>query len=172
MILGCCGSGKTTLANELNRYLNLELIHLDKFYWKPCWIESGYEEWKNAVREFADKDSWIMDGNYSGTIDLRIKRADTIIYLDASTIKCLTRIFNRIIKNYGRVRPEMPDGCFERFDWGFIKFVSSFNRKKREFILKKLSSIESGKNVFIIRKRTDYLKLIEKVKKHSECLTK
>jgi len=116
MVIGCCGSGKSTFSKQLKAMLNLELIHLDQYYWKPHWVESDSAEWSNKVQELANKEAWIMDGNYAGTMKWRIARADTIIYLDRSTLTCLWRVIKRTIQHYGKSRPDMPEGCKERFD--------------------------------------------------------
>ncbi|HZN09425.1 MAG TPA: hypothetical protein VFB65_21695 [Pyrinomonadaceae bacterium] len=44
--------------------LNLEVFHLDKFFWRPGWVESPREEWSQIVTELINRDSWIIDGNY------------------------------------------------------------------------------------------------------------
>lgn len=76
MIIGCCGAGKSTLARKLHAVAGLELIHLDRQYWKSGWIETEPEEWGEKVAGLVAKPNWIIDGNYGGTMDIRIKRAD------------------------------------------------------------------------------------------------
>ena len=87
MVIGCGGAGKSTFSKKLGQLTGLEVIHLDQYYWKPNWEESDKEEWNQLATQLATKPSWIMDGNYGGTMDIRIARADTIIYLDFSTLK-------------------------------------------------------------------------------------
>lgn len=151
MILGCCGAGKSTFAKKLGKLTNLEVIHLDQHYWKPNWTESDPDEWTKVVQTLAQKPAWIMDGNYGGTIDLRIPRADTIIYLDYSTTKCLWRITKRIIKYKGQQRPDMSVGCNERFDLEFYHYVATFNLIRRKSLLKKLEKIQDQKNILIFK---------------------
>ena len=99
LVIGCCGAGKSTFSRKLHNIINLELIHLDQYYHKPNWEEPEKREWEGIVNNLVQKLSWIMDGNYKGTFDIRFKEADTIIYLDYSTLKCLWRVIKRIIKN-------------------------------------------------------------------------
>lgn len=151
MVIGCCGAGKSTLSKKLNSITNIELFHLDQYYWKPGWEETKAEDWQKIVKEIAQKDKWIIDGNYRGTMDLRLERADTIIYLNYSTLICLWRITKRILKYRGQVRPDMPEGCKERFDLEFYLFVSTFNLKRRNKIIEKLDTIKPHKEIIIIR---------------------
>lgn len=151
MILGCCGAGKSTFSKKLHDILGLELIHLDQYYWKPNWTETPKTEWESIVSDLAAKPSWIIDGNYGGTIDIRIQKADTIIYLDYPTTKCLYRVCSRIFKHYGQTRPDMSEGCPERFDLDFLHYVASFNFVKRKGILSKMQKVNKHKNCLVLQ---------------------
>jgi len=131
IIIGCGGAGKSTLARQLGEALGLPVVHLDKLFWRPGWVQVPQEEFDELVRREMEKDRWIMDGNFSRTIGQRLPKCDTIIYLDFSRWTCLWGVFQRILKNYGKVRPDMTDGCPERLDWDFIKFVWNFNKNNR-----------------------------------------
>jgi len=62
--------------------------------------------------------------DYGRTMDIRIERADTIIYLDYSTLQCLWRITRRTWKYFGQERPDMHNECKERFDLDFYHYSS------------------------------------------------
>ena len=151
MVVGCCGSGKSTFSKKLHEINGLELIHLDQHYWKPNWTESPKEEWIKRVKSLSEKPNWIIDGNYGGTMDIRLNRADTIFYLDYSSIRCLYRITKRTLKYYGQVRPDMVSGCKERFDLEFFHYVATFNLTRRKTILKKLNAYKKEKNVYVLK---------------------
>lgn len=151
MIIGCCGAGKSTLSKKLSELTGLETIHLDQHYWKPNWVETNAEEWNTIVQKLAARPSWIIDGNYGGTMDLRIEKADTIIYLDYSTVKCLWRITKRIVKYKGRERPDMPTGCKERFDLEFYHYVATYNLLRRKKLHQLVNRVKGEKQVFIFR---------------------
>lgn len=151
LVIGCCGSGKSTLSKKLQTLLPLEIIHLDQFYWKENWVETKIEDWNKIVFNLAKKPSWIMDGNYASSFDIRFPFADTIIYLDYSTFSCLCRVIKRIFKYYGRVRPDIPKGCKERFDLGFLNYVLSFNSKNRAKIYARLEKAKNTKNVIVLK---------------------
>ena len=151
MVIGCCGAGKSTLAKKLHKRTGLELIHLDQYYWKSGWIESSPEEWTKKVAALATKPKWIIDGNYTRTMNLRLEKADMVVYLDYPTWKCLTRVIKRILRYRGTVRPDMPEGCPERFDWEFLHYVASFNIRKRQSLLKRLNTLRPEQKVMILK---------------------
>jgi len=147
LVLGCCGSGKSTFSKRLAQLTSLPIIHLDQHYWKANWVESTPEEWEPAVKELANGPSWIMDGNYASSLDVRLEKADTVIYLDQSTLKCLWRITRRILKYRGQTRPDMPEGCYERFDLEFYHYVAVFNLVRRKKVLDKINKFKEHKLV-------------------------
>jgi adenylate kinase family enzyme len=160
LILGCCGAGKSTFSKQLQAATGLPLIHLDQEYWLPNWTEPDAQTWRKKVQNLADRPRWIIDGNYGGTLDIRLAKADTVIYLDVLTWKCLWRVAGRVWKYKGKPRPDMPEGCHERWDWAFMHYIASFNVIKRPKILKKLEVISVSKTVLIFKKDrevTDYL---------------
>ncbi|MFK7773640.1 MAG: DNA topology modulation protein [Saprospiraceae bacterium] len=165
MIIGCSGSGKSTFSKKLNELTQIPIVHLDQKYWKPNWTESSEEEWRKTISEVVKKDQWIMDGNYSGTWDLRIPRADTIIFLDQPTYVCLYRVTKRIIANYGKTRPDMTADCPERFDLEFFHYVLVYNLMRRKSNLKKLESWKKEKQIFIFRKEKDIKAFFEDIKR-------
>lgn len=165
LVLGCCGAGKSTFSKRLSEIVGLEVIHLDQHYWKANWVESAPEEWNKEVKWLAAKPSWLMDGNYAGTLDIRIKRADTIIYLDFSTIKCLWRITKRTIKHWGKERPDMPEGCKERFDLEFYHYVATFNLTRRKSLLDKLKTFKEEKEVIILKSDKESHTFLKNIKK-------
>lgn len=152
MIIGCCGSGKTTLAKKLSNKLNLPLIHLDKLNWRDNWQNISKEEFDDLLWAEVVKPTWIIDGNYERTIPLRLKYCDTVIYMDYSRISCLYGVIKRVVMGYGKSRPDMGGYCPERFDFDFIKFVSNFNKNNRKRYYDILSSKEDIQ-VIILRNR-------------------
>ena len=151
LVTGCCGAGKSTFSKKLQSILKLELIHLDQYYHKPNWEEPEKAEWEKIVNSLVQKPSWIMDGNFSGTMDVRIKSADTIIYLDYPTLKCVWRVIRRIFKYHGVVRSDMANGCKEQFDLEFLHFVLTFNSKNRKRFIQKLNLVKDEKKVRVFK---------------------
>jgi adenylate kinase family enzyme len=156
MIIGSCGSGKTALAIRLNEKLNLPVIHLDKEYWKPGWQKPPTEEWEEKQKELVLNPYWIIDGNYGGTFDIRLEKADTVIFLDYNRYICLYRIIKRWLKNIGKRREDMAEGCNEKIDFQFIRFVWRFPVDSRHKIITKLEKYKNlNKLIFKNPKETE-----------------
>ena len=154
LIIGCGGAGKSTLARKLGEKTGLPVIHLDKLFWKPGWVESSQEEIDQKIQEAIAKPRWILDGNFNRTMSQRIARCDTVIYLDFSRFACLRGVAKRILTTYGTVRPDMGAGCPERFDLEFLRWVWNFNKNKRQRYYDMLNSLE-GKQVYILKSRRE-----------------
>ena len=92
-----------------------------------------------------------MDGTYLESLDERIKKSDTIIYLDYSLIKCFFRVIKRVLIDFGKKRSDMAPGCKEEFDLEFLWFVLTFNNKFRKEIIQKLNSVKNKKKVSIFK---------------------
>ena len=153
MIIGCSGSGKSRLARELKERLGLPLIHLDQLWHKDGWKHITREEFDSRLAMALNMDRWIIDGNYSRTIPQRLSQCDTIIYLDFERWECLLGVFQRILLYRGKVRPDMADGCPERFDWEFIKFVWNFNKNNRVMNYTYLAQAKHAKQIVLKNRR-------------------
>lgn len=117
------GVGKSTFAAKLGKKLSLPVYHLDAYYWKPGWIEAEPEKFREAQERIVKTDKWIIDGNYTATADVRLAEADTMIYLELPLGTCLYRVLKRWLANIGRTRPDLGEGCPEKMDWPFLKFI-------------------------------------------------
>ena len=152
VIIGCGGAGKSTLARQLGEKLGLPVVHLDQLWWKPGWVESTPEEFDGKLAVELEKPQWIMDGNFDRTIPARIAKCDAIIYLDFSRFACLMGVLKRVMTTHGKVRPDMGEGCPERFDLDFLKWVWDFNKNKREKNYRLLNEAE-GKQTIVLKNR-------------------
>lgn len=151
MITGCSGTGKSTLAHRLAQKTGLPLIHLDQHYWRPNWVEPSITEWRATISQLILEDQWLMDGNYSGTWDLRIPRAQRIIYLDYPLWITLPRVLKRVLKYYGQNRPDMAAACPERFSLSFLWMIINFRWTRRERHLQGLATAGDHCEVLIFR---------------------
>ena len=153
LIIGCGGAGKSTLARQLGEKLDIPVVHLDKLYWRPGWVHVSPEEFDVLLDDVLKKEAWIMDGNFNNTIPKRIAYCDTIIYLDFSRFACIRGVLKRVITTYGTVRPDMGEGCPERFDWEFLCWVWNFNRDKREKYYRLLNETENVETIVLKNRR-------------------
>jgi len=167
MIMGCGGSGKSTLAKQLSEILGIEAIHLDYHFWSAGWIQPEKEEWLKKQDELFAKEEWIVDGNYTNTIEKRLEKVDTIIYLDFPTWRCLWGICQRRWKYAGKTRPDMAEGCEERIDWVFLKYILTYWKNRAPLIREKFSKIKD-KKVIILKNRKEVNNFLESLKKKNE----
>jgi len=152
LLIGSGGSGKSTLAKRLAAKTGLPLIHLDSIYWRPGWKETPQPEWMATVGRLVQEPEWIIDGNYGGTLDLRLGACDTVILLDTAPWLCLWRVVRRRIVHAGRSRPEMASGCPERIDAGFLWWVATYRFRRLPGILARLTAPQhSGRTLVVLR---------------------
>ena len=160
MIIGCGGSGKSTLARQLGEKTGLPVVHLDKLFWRPGWVNLTREEFDVVHNAAIEEKKWILDGNFDRTMEPRIRRCDTVVYLDFSRIACLCGVIKRILTTYGKVRPDMGDGCPERFDLEFLQWVWNFNKNKREKNYRLLEQY-GDKRIYILKNRKQVKEFLE-----------
>ena len=153
LIIGCGGAGKSTLARQMGEKTGIPVVHLDKLFWKPGWVERTPEEFDPLLKQELEKDTWIMDGNFNRTMPQRIQRCDTIIYLDFSRMACLMGVLKRVLTTYGTVRPDMGEGCPERIDWNFLKWVWNFNKNKRQRYYRLLNEAPHAETIVLKNRR-------------------
>lgn len=152
MIIGCGGAGKSTLARQLGEITGLPVTHLDIEHWHPNWVATPKEEWRRKVEELVQQDRWIIDGNYTGTLPIRMAAAETIIVLDYPWWLCLWRVLKRQIIYRGRTRPDLTPGCIEQLDREFLKWVCiDFPRRSRPRLLGLLEEYREGRQILIHR---------------------
>lgn len=138
LVIGISGAGKSTFARKLAQRTGLPLIHLDREFWHPGWTITPRDEWRARVAELARREAWIMDGSYGASLDIRLPRADAVVWFDYPRLRCLRRVAWRIATTYGRVRPDLAPGCPEQIDWEFLRYVWDFNAKSRPQIVRAL----------------------------------
>ena len=160
MVIGCGGAGKSTFARKLGEKTGLPVVHLDQIWWEPGnWQHLTQEEFDVRLMAELQKPRWILDGNFNRTMELRLGYCDTVIYLDYPRLVCLKNWIGRVIKNWGRHRPDMTEGCNERFDLEMARWIWNFNKANRHRYHEILSRAE-GKNVIILKNRRQIQKFL------------
>jgi len=154
VVIGSGGSGKSTFSRRLGEILKIPVVHLDKLFWRPNWESTPKDEWLNIVQREVDRDSWIMDGNFGGTREMRLRAADTIIFLDLPRWLCMYRILKRTLLYRKGKRPDMAEGCHERLDLEFILWVWNYPSSGRVRVLADLGRF-AEKKVFVLKTSKD-----------------
>lgn len=150
-IIGGCGTGKTTLAENLSKALNLPVYHIDGIHHLENWQIRDKTERDKIILEKVKEPKWIIDGTYMSTLEERIKNSDLTIYLDYSTFSQLKGVLGRFAKNHGKEKKEIP-GCKEKMSLEFIIWVLNWRKNKRDKILAQLKNINTNK-VLIFKNR-------------------
>jgi adenylate kinase family enzyme len=131
IVIGPCGAGKSTASHRIATALGLPIYHLDKLHWSAGWVEGSKDELRAALAPIVASDCWLIDGNYGSTMEARLKRADTVVYLDYPITLCLWRAAQRVWFYRGRSRPDMAEDCPERFNFEFFWYIANWNRHAR-----------------------------------------
>lgn len=146
LIIGISGAGKSTLARKLAEKINCPLLHLDQIWHQTDYSEDAQKELIAQVESFmTSNDSWIIDGNYGGSLPSRLKEADKVIWLQNGRLSSIWRVIRRSL-NFRKdrtSRPEMPDQFTEKFDKDyleFLKFVWDFPKESQVRIEKSLEN--------------------------------
>lgn len=153
LVIGCSGGGKSTLARKLGAKLGIPVVSLDGIWWQPGWVPLGHEKFRPLVEKMVEAESWIIEGNYSDTFPLRLARADTVIWIDRPRLMSFARAFGRFLKLRGTVREEMGEGCPEKFDLEFARYIWTYNRA----VAPRMAAMirEHGSHADLIRLRND-----------------
>lgn len=152
LVIGSAGAGKSTFARKLGEKTGLEVIHLDKLYWKPNWVETTDKtEWRRILAEILKGESWIIDGNYGDTMEMRLEASDTVILLDFSRYVCIWRALKRVFLYRNATRPDMAEGCNERFDWEFLVWIWNYPKRSKPKVEARLKRVEKEKTIIRLK---------------------
>ncbi|MFI2711981.1 topology modulation protein [Micromonospora sp. NPDC018662] len=127
-IIGCGGSGKSTVARQLASILDAPLTHLDATYYDEHWNPLPQDEFAAQQEKLVAGERWIIEGNYAGTLPIRLAAADTVIFLDLPAVTCLWGIAQRRWRYRGG---QHQDGVYDRITWNFVRYVLGYRRTMR-----------------------------------------
>lgn len=162
IVIGCPGAGKSTFGRKLHDATQIDLYHLDAIYWNKDCSHITREELIEKQKEIFEKDSFIIDGNFKSTLELRIKEADVVFLFDLPTDICIQGA-----KNRKGNRPEMP--CQLPDNQELIDFIKSFNKDvmpRMKELFKKYNS-----NVITFHSHKEADEYIERIKSKNIDLT-
>ena len=149
LIIGCPGSGKSTFARKLHEQTQIPLYHLDNLFWNANRTTVEDSVFKARLQEVLAQDAWIIDGNFSSTMEWRMQGCDTIFFLDYPTDVCLAGVRER----KGKKRSDIP-WIEETDDEEFLQFIKDFSEKRRPQILELLNKY-NDKKIYIFTSRND-----------------
>jgi adenylate kinase family enzyme len=158
IVIGCSGSGKTTFSEKLRDKIGIELFYLDAIWHRPDRTHISREEYDARLSEILALDSWIIDGNYSRTIETRMAACDTVFLFDLPVDVCLEGAISRL----GKARYDMP--------WIDTELDPKLKRDIEEFPSKNLPAIYalldkySDKNITIFKSREEADEFLANIK--------
>lgn len=150
MIIGQPGAGKSTLARALGARSGLPVVHIDHIHWQAGWVERPAAEKTRMCRAVEAQERWIFEGGHSATWANRMARADLLVWIDLPVGLRLRRVLWRTLRDYGRTRPDLPEGCPEGFGTEtlpFWRFVWRTRHSARNRILRLCEMRPEGKEL-------------------------
>ena len=149
IVIGCPGSGKSTVSRELHNKTGIPLYHLDMMYWNADKTMVENRLFLERLSAVLEKNEWIIDGNYGSTMELRMAACDTVIFLDYPLDICLDGIRER----RGKPRSDMPWIETEE-DAEFIEFIKNYNEQQKPKVLELIKKY-ADKNIIIFKSREE-----------------
>lgn len=160
LVIGSCGAGKSVFSRRLGDVTGLPVIHLDRHYWRSGWVEPAKEVWRSQVEELLKGERWIIDGNYGGTMDVRLASCDTVVFLDFPRSVCTWRVIKRAIEYRGRNRPDISEGCPEKIDLSFIMWTWNYPTRSRPHVLERLERVNDRVSIVTLKNGHDVEKYL------------
>ena len=148
IVLGCPGSGKTTFAEKLRPLVGLPLYYLDAIWHKPDRTHISRTEFDARMQEILAENTWIIDGNYSRTLEVRLRACDTVFFFDLSTEDCLWGATVRL----GKERYDMP-WIDKELEPRLEQEIVGFRENIRPGILEMLDRYHDGRQIEIFTSR-------------------
>ena len=167
IVIGCPGSGKSTLVFKLKELLKVPTMHLDKVYHIDNDTRISTEELIQKVDEFAaSSDKWIIDGNYISTMEQRIKLADTIILLDLDSKLCVE---NALARSKKERQADMAAGFdVSKISQEFLDYIAKFKETTLPRIMAYFEQYKDKKEFIILKSYEEIDKFYESVKQKVE----
>ncbi len=147
IVIGCPGSGKSTFSRALHELTGLPLYHLDMLYWNSDRTTVSKELFRERLRNVLENESWIIDGNYSSTVEMRLKECDTVFFLDFPADICIKGVKQR----QGRPRPDMPWTETED-DEEFLEFIRNYEVQSKPKVLDLLKKY-GDRDIYVFKSR-------------------
>lgn len=158
IIIGSPGAGKSTFARKLSDTTGLPLYYLDMLWHRPDQTNISREAFDARLGQIIQTDTWIIDGNYQRTLDIRLKECDTVFLMDFPLETCLAGAKSRI----GKKREDLP-WIESEFDEEFRQWIIDFPRTQLPEIYEMLKKYQEKTNIVIFKSRKeadDYLRTI------------
>ena len=140
-------------------------MHLDLLFWRAGWVPAPRDAARSELAAAVERDRWILDGNFlpdeSRDQDARFARADTVVFLDVSRTTCLWRVLSRLVRDRGRARADLPEGCTEGLDLPLLRWIWRYPAVDRPRVLEILDRLDDRTAVHHLRTRADVRRFLD-----------
>jgi adenylate kinase family enzyme len=150
-IIGCGGSGKSRLARHLGARLGVTPVHLDALYYDQNWEPLDQDAFGRLQAELVTAPRWVIDGNYAATLPIRLRAADTVIFLDLPARACLLGIVQRRLRHHGGQHPAA--GVFDRITPGFVSYILGYRTHMARRVRALIAAHAAHADVTVLRSR-------------------
>lgn len=159
IVIGCPGAGKSTFSRKLSEVTGIKLYYLDMLWHKPDKTHISREEFDIGLEKIMANESWIIDGNYTRTLEARLKECDTVFLLDYPLEICLEGAASRI----GKERVDLP-WTEDEFDEEFKQYIIDFSKDNLPVIYELLDKYRDTKKIIIFKSRNEADDYLENIK--------
>ncbi len=150
LVIGSPGAGKSVFSRALAEKTGLPLYHLDLIWHRPDKSDIGREAFREALEALLEREAFIIDGNYTRTLERRLSFCEHVFLFDLPTELCLAGATSRI----GRKRPDLP-WLEEAPDPAFFDYIRGFREEKLPRIWDILRASAVPVTVFHSREEAD-----------------
>jgi adenylate kinase family enzyme len=162
VVTGPAGAGKSSLAGELGRQLGIRVLHLDTLFWNPGWVPTPIPEWEARQRRELAAESWIADAQYDDMLPEWFEAADTVVFLDASLVRCFWHVSRRRFDRHASAGTPAgtEPGAAHRALLKFIRNQWRYRTRVRRALLNELARERNGRRVVVLRRGADAAALL------------
>ncbi len=161
-IIGCGGSGKSTVARHLAAVLDAPVTHLDTIYYDEQWNPLPQNEFAAKQEKIVSSERWIIEGNYASTLPIRLRAADTVLFLDLPAASCLWGIAQRRWRYRGGQHAQV--GVYDRITWSFVRYIAGYRRSMRPRVHQLLAEHAAHTQLITVTSRRQAKRLLDAIR--------
>lgn len=160
-LIGCGGSGKTFLSKQFASLIDAPVTHLDAVYYDEEWNTLSKEKFAATQEDLVEAATWVIEGNYAGTMPIRLRAADTVIFLDIPPAVCLWGLAQRRLR-YGGGQNDST-GVYDRISWNFVRYVWGYRKTMAPRVRDLISEHATEATVHVVTSRRQARALLDRI---------
>lgn len=144
IIFGNSGSGKSTFARKRSGVLMCNHLDLDTVAWEEncaAPTRKPLDQSAKLIEVFlTDNDSWVVEGCYSGLLELVAQHCTEMIFLNPGVETCKSNCRNRPWEPHKYNSPEEQNANLEML----LSWIADYNQREDEFSLREHQRLFEG----------------------------